>query len=75
MRLQHVSALPVVDKSGLIVGSISNRDIHVTCKSAAMSDTLHKTVRQFIEVAHQERDEMVRSWWRVGAIMLAGAHF
>lgn len=55
---KHVSALPVVDKSGLIVGSISNRDIHVTCKSAAMSDTLHKTVRQFIEVAHQERDEM-----------------
>ena len=55
---QHVSALPVVDDTGKIVGSISNRDIQVASKSAIMSDCLHKTVRQFIDSAHQERNEM-----------------
>jgi len=54
MSDNNVSGLPILDTNGLLVDSISIRDLRVIGTNAARWRRLHQTVKEFKEIARQE---------------------
>jgi CBS domain-containing protein len=54
MTDNNISGLPILDNNGLLVDSISIRDLRVIGTNAARWRRLHQSVKEFKEIARQE---------------------